>query len=143
MTKHTREIKSQGLFFYEGVLYESGGQYSLSKIMKRNLNVHEYSIGQFAHNSDEHFAEGADYYINSAGELFIIQLTWQDRKIVKYDKDLKLVQEIDLDKRIREGWGLTHDPASKAIYYISDGSSNIYECDAEQGFKVVAVHPVT
>lgn len=55
---------------------------------------------------------------------------------------MQLVEQIDLPRPIREGWGLARDWKRPFIMYISDGSNNIYECDVLQGFKVVKIHTV-
>lgn len=39
-----------------------------------------------------------------------------------------------------EGWGITHDPARPSIFYISDSTNTIFECDAEKQFEVLKEH---
>lgn len=124
------------------MLYESGGNYKSSKIMTRMPSDHEYVIKRFENVNDSYFAEGSDFYIDKEGKMFIYLLTWRERKIIKYDKDFNIVNEINLDSKVNEGWGLTHNPADNTVYYMSDGSNNIYECDPTQNFKVIATHPV-
>ena len=94
-------------------------------------------IGNQTKLNSKYFGEGSDIIENSKGEEFIIMLTWRERKILKFNLNYELIQELDLPKQIRQGWGITHDPKNPTIAYITDGSWFIFVCDFEQDFKVV------
>lgn len=91
---------------------------------------------------NKYFGEGADFFTDKAGDTYFYELTWQENKILKYNHKLKLLKKIDADGKIREGWGMTHDPDKPNIFYVSDGSSLIHECDALQDMKVISSHNV-
>ena len=132
------------MFFFKGQLYESGGKYKKSKFGRRVEENFETQFDEVQELADEYFAEGADYYINEKGETLFYVLTYRERKIIEFSEDLKKQKEIVIDNRIREGWGLTHDPeVNNGIYYISDGSENIFECDVKQDFKILRIHKVS
>jgi glutamine cyclotransferase len=50
-------------------------------------------------------------------------LTWREKKVLVFDKDLKKIEELEWKK---QGWGLTHNDTHM---FISDGSSTIYVVD--------------
>jgi glutamine cyclotransferase len=75
---HDRNAYTQGLFFHNGVLYESCGQYGQSHFKKCEL-----STGKALRRLDfepQYFAEGACVLNNM---LYI--LTWQEHKCFVYD----------------------------------------------------------
>ena len=117
---HDTASYTQGLEFYNGKLYEGGGDYVNSvlqfgdvitgKIEKKN------KMG-----SDKIFGEGITI-LN--GKPY--QLTWQEKTGFIYDaKTLKLEKTFTYDKEI-EGWGMTND--GKYIYR-SDGTEKIWKMD--------------
>lgn len=59
-------------------------------------------------------------------------MTWRTRKIIVRNEQGDEIKVIPLPKEIEEGWGITHDYwLENNIYYISDGSNVIFECDAD------------
>lgn len=56
-------------------------------------------------------------------------LTWREKEILIFDKEFKLIRKISQPKEIKEGWGITHDPAKPNIFYVSDSRNKILECD--------------
>ena len=114
---HDRNAYTQGLFFHNGVLYESCGQYGQSHFKKCEL-----STGKALRRLDfdpQYFAEGACVLNNM---LYI--LTWQEHKCFVYDiNTLKYLGQLPL---FTEGWGLTTN--GKELI-MSDGSSTLYFLD--------------
>lgn len=119
---HNQDSFTEGLFYYDGELYESSGLYEKS-FLSKNINL---STGK-AENTyifpDDIFAEGCTI-LND--KLYV--LTYKENKTFLFDKDaLDLQKEYEYNHN-REGWGLTTD----GTYLItSDGSSHIYFMDEE------------
>lgn len=118
---HDTKAFTEGLEFYDGVLYESTGQKGDSYF--RSV---DYKTGKVIKQVDlpkEYFGEGITF-IN--GKVF--QLSWQEKTGFIYDaKTLKLEKTFTYDKEI-EGWGMTND--GKYIYR-SDGTEKIWKMDPE------------
>ncbi len=110
---------TQGLFFHEGQMYESTGQYGSSSFRKVDLASGE-ALERFGFD-DKYFVEGS---VILGDNLYI--LTWTSRVVFVYDvKTLKLKKVCDYP---REGWGLTTDGTS---LIASDGSATLYFMDPD------------
>lgn len=108
---------TQGLFFKDGQMYESTGQFGESTFRKVNLQTGEHM--ERLDFSDEYFVEGS---VMLEGNLYI--LTWTNRKAFIYDAEtLKYKSTWSYP---REGWGITTD--GKRLI-ASDGSANLYFMD--------------
>ena len=112
---------TQGLEFYNGVLYESDGQYKESRLRKL-----DYKTGEVLKNinlANEYFAEGLTILNNK-----IYQLTWRENTGFVYD--LNTFEKISSFKygKSKEGWGFCNDGTS---LYKSDGSENIWLLNPE------------
>lgn len=115
---HDTESYTQGLFFQDGEMYESTGQYGLSTFRKVDLTT-----GQALKRldfSDEYFVEGSVMF---EGNLYV--LTWTSRKAFIYDA--ATLEYKSTWSYPREGWGLTHD--GKHLI-ASDGSATLYFMDS-------------
>lgn len=120
---HDPTSYTQGLFFHEGCLYESGGGYGESMFREVDLATGE-ALRRFDL-KDRYFAEGAVIF---KGMLYM--LTWENGMVFLYDP-----QTFQYKKTCyfpHEGWGLTTD--GKQLI-ASDGSSKIYFMDAECKIK--------
>lgn len=120
--KNTFERKhiyyTQGLFFDGEHLYESGGLYYESVLVKYKWPEQDEVKHASLDNSD--FGEG----IAICGE-YIYQLTWRERKVLKYPKkNLDNSEVVAMPGELREGWGLTSYTDNKML--ASDGSNKIY-----------------
>ena len=62
--------------------------------------------------------------MKEAGE--IIMLTYRKRKAFRFDLELKMIEEMTIPTKIREGWGMTHVGGD---LLISDGSHTLYYVD--------------
>lgn len=116
---HDTKAYTQGLFFHEGRLYESSGQYGASFFRETELNK---SSTLRSINLDKNlFAEGSVIFKD---RIYI--LTWRENIVLVYDPDT--FKHIGNMRNPREGWGLTTD--GKHLI-SSDGSSTIYFHDSE------------
>lgn len=108
---------TQGLYWHDGHLWESTGQYGESRLLKTDLYTGR--ILQSADVGNEYFAEGAALL---DGKIY--QLTWQNGVAFVYDP-----QTLNRTGQFRsqgEGWGLTTDGTN---LYMSDGSPRIIVID--------------
>lgn len=111
---HDTSSFTQGLFVYNGNMYEGTGEYGNSKLIKVDLNTGkaEKSILLDA----KYFGEGI-CILNDT----IYQLTWQEKTVLVYNaNNFRKIKEIPLNT---EGWGITTDGKN---LIVSDGSSNLY-----------------
>ncbi|HEX2959545.1 MAG TPA: glutaminyl-peptide cyclotransferase [Chitinispirillaceae bacterium] len=124
---HDTGAFTQGLFFYDGKLYESTGITGKSTIRIVDTN----GMVLQSRFIPEVFAEGCALF----GDL-LYQITWQNQVCITYTlPDLKMVGTLQYQG---EGWGLTSD--SKCLY-MSDGSNIITVRNRE--FEVLRTIPVT
>lgn len=114
---HDTGSYTQGLFFQDGQMYESTGQYGLSSFMKVDLETGA-ALERMDFN-DEYFVEGSVMF---EGNLYI--MTWTNRKAFVYDAET--LEYKAAWKYPREGWGITHDGRN---LIASDGSANLYFMD--------------
>lgn len=114
---HDTGSYTQGLFFQDGQMYESTGQFGLSSFMKVDLETGA-ALERMDFN-DEYFVEGSVMF---EGNLYI--LTWTNRKAFVYDAET--LEYKAAWKYPREGWGITHDGRN---LIASDGSANLYFMD--------------
>ena len=97
---HDPNAFTEGLFFYNGFLYESTGQEGKSDLRKVELETGKI-VQQFKLSKDS-FGEGTTV-LN--GKIY--QLTWQQGKCFVYDAEtFKLLKEFNFQG---DGWGLTND----------------------------------
>lgn len=112
---------TQGLEFYNGILYESTGQYGRSSIRKT-----DYKTGAVISKTNlenKYFGEGLTVF---NGKLY--QLTWRENEGFIYNPDtLEKEEKFTYFKKI-EGWGLCND--GKNIYF-SDGTETVYILNPE------------
>ena len=134
---HDQGAYTQGLFFYNGELYESCGQYGSSSFRKADLKTGK-DLRRLNFDG-RYFVEGSCVH---DGLLYI--LTWREHKCFVYDiNTFKYLGEL---YNPREGWGLTSNGKD---LILSDGSSKIYFLDpqtfAVRGTKEVKMNgkPVT
>jgi len=104
---------TQGLFFYEGELYESCGQYGESSFRKMELATGK--VLKRINFDRKYFLEGS---CALKGRIYI--LTWQENICFVYD--VKTMELIGSVRYMGEGWGLTTD--GKHLI-MSDGTSSL------------------
>ncbi len=121
---HDARAFSQGLAFADGFLYEGTGQYGQSSL--RQVDLESGKVLKYVPLPREIFGEG----IAISGSR-IIQLTWQNRVGLIYDKESLKPQSTFRYKG--EGWGLTTDGRRLVL---SDGSATLRFLDPKT-FRVV------
>lgn len=115
---HDTSAFTQGLFFENGVLYESTGRHGQSSLRKVDLKTGE--VLRIRNLDDTYFGEGAAMAGNK-----IVQITWRSRKGLVYDKDtFDLLETFTYPG---EGWGLTYDGRNLVM---SDGTAVLRYLDA-------------
>ena len=114
---HDRTSYTQGLFFYDGQMYESTGLNGKSTFRKVDIRTGK-ALNRL--NFDRrYFLEGS---VEKGGNIYM--LTWQNNVAFVYDaKTLKYKKSYSYP---REGWGLATDGKS---LIASDGSANLYFLD--------------
>lgn len=120
---HDETSYTQGLFFHNGNLYESTGQYGESTFRVVDLNTGE-ALERLDF-GEEYFVEGS---VILGDNLYI--LTWTNKVLFVYDA--KTLEYKQTYKYPRQGWGLTTDGKN---LIASDGSSRLYFMD--ESFKSV------
>ncbi len=116
---HDAKAYTQGLFFNDGVLYESTGQTGQS-----SFRIVDLETGKVLRKLDfarKYFGEGSVIF---DGKMYM--LTWTNKVAFVYD-----AATLEYEKTYsypREGWGLTTDGES---LIASDGSANLYFLDGE------------
>ena len=116
---HDETAFTQGLFFKNGVLYETTGQYGQSSVRRVDLESGAVEKKRFL--PAVVFGEGS-----VAWEDKIIVLTWRSGQGYVLDAETLKVQK--RFKYAGEGWGLTHDGAR---LIMSDGTATLRFLDPE------------
>ena len=104
---------TQGLFFREGKLYESAGQYGQSSFRKADLSTGK--VTQRVNIDRQYFAEGSCIL---GDRLYI--LTWREQECLVYDP--ASLRYLGSFRYRGEGWGLTTDGVN---LIMSDGTSKV------------------
>lgn len=111
---HNSSHYTQGLEFYNGLLWEGTGQYGSSLIAATDIRSGE--VVREKKLSDKYFGEGITIFQDK-----IYQLTYKAGKCFVYD--LFSLSKKNTFQYSGEGWGLTHNDSS---IIMSDGSYNLY-----------------
>lgn len=122
---HDANAFTQGLFFADGVLYESTGIYGRSTL--RKVEIATGRVLQSVSLPAGVFAEGIALVENSGEnsvENSIFLLTWESGLCLVFDRET--LRETARFKYRGEGWGLTFDGTS---LWMSDGSSTLLRRD--------------
>lgn len=110
---HDTSSFTEGLQFYNGQLLESAGNYGASKLFLYDLKTGKASKSLKL--EAKFFGEGVCVFRDT-----IYQMTWKEKTVLVFDKNLKKVKELPLPI---EGWGLTTDSTN---LIATDGSSNLH-----------------
>jgi glutaminyl-peptide cyclotransferase len=116
---HDPAAFTQGLLFYDGLFYESAGQYGESTL--RQVDPETGEVLKSIDVPEEYFAEG----LERVGD-HLIQLTWKEHTALIYD--LETFEQVGTFSYDTEGWGLCYDGT---YLYMSDGSSFLSLRDPE------------
>ena len=114
-------VYTQGLFFYNYSIYESGGLYNKSSLV--HMEWPSQKVIQKINLEEKYFAEGiAASNVNN----ILYQLTYQEKEILLYSfPQLKLKSKIKMPRELREGWGLCPGK-EKDEFFATDGSDKIF-----------------
>ena len=126
---HRTDAYTQGLFFQDGILWETTGQYGESTI--RTVDLASGEPTQLKKLNVKYFGEGS---VILDGVLYV--LTWTNKVAFKYDAATLTYQKTL--SYPREGWGITTD--GKQLI-ASDGSANLFFLDKD--LKLLKRLPVT
>lgn len=111
---HDTTAWTQGLAFYENVLYESTGD-EVSPSSLRRVDLPTGNVDQIVLLDPPLYGEGMTIW---DGEIY--QITWRDRLALVYDLDsFEVVRTFEYET---EGWGLTHNGR---CLIMSDGTDII------------------
>jgi glutaminyl-peptide cyclotransferase len=110
---HDTKAFTQGLIYYDGVLFESTGLHGVSSL--RRVELETGKVLKKIDVPSEYFAEGMTIF---QGKIY--QLTWQSQKGFVYD--LGSFQKEKDFSYYGEGWGLTNDTQQ---LILSDGTDKI------------------
>lgn len=127
---HDTSSYTEGLIWHNNELYESAGNYTVSKLFKGDIATAKAS--KTIKLDDKYFGEGIAILNDK-----IYQLTYREHKVLVYD--LKTFQKIKELEWAQEGWGMTTN--GKELI-ISTGSSNIYYVNPED-FKIIRMVAVS
>lgn len=114
---------TQGLFFHDGVMYESTGQYGSSTL--RQVDLATGKVIRRQNFAQKYFVEGS---VVLGDNLYV--LTWMEK--VAFIYDAKTLEYKSAKSYPREGWGLTTDGKS---LIASDGTSFLYFLDENMNQK--------
>ena len=114
---HDISAYTQGLFFYDNVLYETTGNYGSSSL--RRVDLKSGNVLNKIVYDKKYFAEGS---CAIDGRLYV--LTWMEHKCFVYD--INTLKQIGEFYNPREGWGLTTDGKD---LIMSDGSTKLFFLD--------------
>jgi glutamine cyclotransferase len=116
---HDVNAYTQGLFFYNGFLYESTGLKGLSSLRKTELETGKVLMKHALDN--KYFGEGICLHNEK-----IYQLTWENREGFIYNySDFTQIAKFSYNT---EGWGITSDGTN---LWMSDGSANLYKLNPD------------
>ncbi len=116
---HDDRSYTQGLEFYQGMMYEGSGQYGESMLRKYKLETGE--LIQSYNLPSNVFGEGIVIFNDK-----IYQLTWQSRIAYEFDREtFKLLRTFEFNT---EGWGITK---YNNLLVMSDGSNRLYFLNPE------------
>ena len=114
-------VYTQGLFYYNKTIYESGGLYKESTLT--HMEWPSQKIITKINLEDKYFAEGI---AASNTNNLLYQLTYREKEILVYSfPDLKLKNKIKMPKEMREGWGMCSG-REKDEFFATDGSEKIF-----------------
>ena len=114
-------VYTQGLYYYNNSLYESGGLYQNSTLTK--MEWPSQNIIQKINLEEKYFAEGL---AGSNANNILYQLTYCEKEILLYSfPNLELKTKIIMPSELSQGWGMSPG-REKDEFFATDGSEKIY-----------------
>lgn len=131
---HDPNAYTQGLEFFNGILYESTGQYGNSSLRKI-----DFTTGKVLDKLEldaSYFGEGLSFVNNQ-----LVQLTWKENIGFVYNPDdFTLLDSFQYEKS-KEGWGIC---AGENTLYKTDGTEKLWTLDPEtfkeKGYVEILTH---
>ena len=120
---HDTDSYTQGLFFHDGIMYESTGQNGKSTF--REVDLETGKALRRLDFDEKYFVEGSVIF---GDNLYI--LTWESKVAFVYDAET--LEYKSSWKYPRQGWGITTD--GKQLI-ASDGSATLFFMDENFGLK--------
>lgn len=114
-------VYTQGLFYHNYTIYESGGLYKESTLTQMEWPTQK--IIKKINLEQKYFAEGiAGNSINN----ILYQLTYKEKEILLYSfPNIELKKKIKMPSELREGWGMCPGK-EKDEFFATDGSDKIF-----------------
>ena len=114
-------VYTQGLYYYNNSLYESGGLYQNSTLTK--MEWPSQNLIQKINLEEKYFAEGI---AGSNANNILYQLTYCEKEILLYSfPNLELKTKIVMPSELSQGWGMSPG-REKDEFFATDGSEKIY-----------------
>jgi glutamine cyclotransferase len=114
-------VYTQGLFYYNYSIYESGGLYKKSTLT--HMEWPSQKIIQQINLAQNYFAEGI---AGSISNNILYQLTYKEKEILQYSfPNLELKTKFEMPKELNEGWGMCTGRENDE-FYATDGSDKIF-----------------
>ena len=114
-------VYTQGLFYYNKTIYESGSLYQKSTLT--NIEWPSQNIIKKINLDNKYFAEGiAASNINN----ILYQLTYKEKEILLYSfPNIELKNKVKMPSELMEGWGMCAGK-EKNEFFATDGSDKIF-----------------
>ena len=114
-------VYTQGLFYHNYSIYESGGLYNNSTLT--HMEWPSQKIIQKINLEEKYFAEGiAGSNLNN----ILYQLTYLEKEILLYSfPNLQLINKIKMPEELNQGWGMCNGK-EKDEFFATDGSDKIF-----------------
>jgi len=114
-------VYTQGLYYYNYSIYESGGLYKKSTLT--HMEWPSQKIIQQINLAQNYFAEGI---AGSISNNILYQLTYKEKEILQYSfPNLELKTKFEMPKELNEGWGMCTGRENDE-FYATDGSDKIF-----------------
>ena len=114
-------VYTQGLYYYNYSIYESGGLYKKSTLT--HMEWPSQKIIQQINLAQNYFAEGI---AGSISNNILYQLTYKEKEILQYSfPNLELKNKFEMPKELNEGWGMCTGRENDE-FYATDGSDKIF-----------------
>jgi glutamine cyclotransferase len=120
----------EGLEFVSDTeLLMSSGSYGGSHIEILSLEHEPVETVRSQALASQYFGEG----VSKVGEEYLM-MTYQNRKVFRFNSAFEVTQIMDMPRQIREGWGMTR--TSDGLLIVSDGSATLFWIDPSD-FSIV------
>lgn len=127
------KISTNGLFFEQGIIYESGIFNTQNFLLKKN-----YANGQLIKNIPLGTVSGRGV---AKCNNFLFQITEKEKRVLKYSfPDLNILTPVSMDSELENGEGLAS--LSNEVLVATDGSNNLHILDCVNDLNIIKSIPV-